>query len=280
VRTAESERILYDGPSGLRVGRFRRYPWQVPFADTGPIQGFVMVFPRTSVVIQHAGGPSLVADPTRVMLYNRGQEYTRRALSDRGDECEWFAAPPALIALAMREHDPSVDDRLDRPYTWTHGPVDAATYLLQRRVVEHLCRAAPPDPLFVEESIMILLDRCAVPPAPPRAARRPATADDHREITEACRVVLSRRLGDPISLGEVASMVDASPFHLARIFRESSGYSLHAYRHQLRLRAALERVMDGEDLSRVALDLGYASHSHFTAFFRRTFGAPPASLRR
>jgi AraC family transcriptional regulator len=276
-----SDRLLYAGPGGLRVGSFRRYPWQVPFRDTGPIHAFLMVFPRTSVVIQHAGRAPVVADPTRVILYNRGQEYTRRALSERGDACEWFATPPELVAAAIRPHDPSVEDRLDRPYTWTHGAVDAATYLLQRRVVEHLRSGEPTDPLFVEESMMRLLERCATPPEAPATAspRKETTAGDHREIAEACRVVLAKSLGERLSLGELASRVGASPFHLARIFRKDSGLTIHSYLHQLRLRTALERIMDKEDLSRVAMDLGYATHSHFTAFFRRAFGAPPSAVR-
>jgi AraC-like DNA-binding protein len=56
--------------------------------------------------------------------------------------------------------------------------------------------------------------------------------------------------------------------------------TLHAYVHELRLRTALERVADGEDLTRVALDLGYASHSHFTSLFRRAFGVTPSDFRQ
>lgn len=275
----ESDRLLYDGPTGLRVGSFRRYPWQKPFADTGPIGGFLMVFPRTSVVIQHAGHPPVVADPTRVILYNRGQEYVRRALSDRGDACEWFAVPPELVAAAIRDHDPTVMDRLDRPYTWTHGHVEAATYLLQRRVVEHLTSGERVNRLFVEESTLRLLEQCAIPPVRAGRARGESTAGDHRELAEACRMVVAQRLGDRMSLGEIAARVGISPFHLARVFRRESGLTIHAYVHQLRLRTALERVMDREDLARIAVDLGYATHSHFTAFFRRAFGATPSSLR-
>jgi AraC-like DNA-binding protein len=273
------EQVLYEGASGFRVGSFRRYPWQVPFRDTGPTRGFLIVFPRTSVVIQHAGHTPIVADPTRAILYNRGQEYTRRALSDRGDECEWFAIPPAVIAAAIRAHDPSVDDRFDHPFTGTHAPVAPATYLLQRRVVEHLRRGAGIDPLFVEESIVQLLESCTRPcPAAPSRRREP-TAGDHRELAEACRAFVSARMGERLSLGQIASRLGASPFHLARVFRRESGLPIHGYLHQLRLRTALERVLSGEDLSRVALDLGYATHSHFTASFRRTFGATPSSLR-
>ena len=36
----------------------------------------------------------------------------------------------------------------------------------------------------------------------------------------------------------------------------------------------------GDDLTAIALDAGFASHSHFTARFRSFFGCTPAGLRR
>jgi transcriptional regulator GlxA family with amidase domain len=66
----------------------------------------------------------------------------------------------------------------------------------------------------------------------------------------------------------------------ARSFRRHTGYSLHGYRTQLRLRAALERLADGdEDLADIAGAVGYSSHSHLTASFHRVFGAPPSAVR-
>ncbi len=71
-----------------------------------------------------------------------------------------------------------------------------------------------------------------------------------------------------------------SPFHLAHGFRARTGLGLHAYRTHLRLRAALERIADPAlPLTELALDLGFASHSHFTDTFRRTFGRPPSAVR-
>ena len=49
----------------------------------------------------------------------------------------------------------------------------------------------------------------------------------------------------------------------------------------MRLRTALERAADpGADLTDLALDLGYSSHSHFTAAFRKAFGVTPSAFRR
>jgi len=63
------------------------------------------------------------------------------------------------------------------------------------------------------------------------------------------------------------------------VFRAVTGLTISGYRTQLRVRAALERVLAGDDLTATALSLGFDSHSHFTYAFRRTFGGPPSTLR-
>jgi AraC-like DNA-binding protein len=100
------------------------------------------------------------------------------------------------------------------------------------------------------------------------------------EIAEAARSVLSERLGEPLRLSGIAAAVGVSTFHLCRAFRAATGETLHAYRNRMRLQAALERLDDGESLTEVALDLGYSSHSHFSAAFRELFGVAPSQVRR
>jgi AraC family transcriptional regulator len=79
----------------------------------------------------------------------------------------------------------------------------------------------------------------------------------------------------------VAAALYVSPFHLARVFRARTGFSLGGYVHGLRLRRAVERLAaePDVDLSRLALELGYCSPSHFSDRFRTAFGAPPSALR-
>ena len=56
--------------------------------------------------------------------------------------------------------------------------------------------------------------------------------------------------------------------------------TLTSYRHALRLRLGLDAVRDRTiPLTDVALDLGFCSHSHFTAVFHRHFGITPSQFR-
>jgi AraC-like DNA-binding protein len=115
----------------------------------------------------------------------------------------------------------------------------------------------------------------------PRPARRVRTARRHERVVERAREFLASDLERPVRLEQVAAATDVSPFHLAHVFRALTGMPMHDYRDQLRLRAALPWVLSGaRPLTEVALEIGYASPSHFTDRFRAAYGMPPTTLRR
>jgi hypothetical protein len=95
---------LYNDPV-IHIGTFR-LPGMMPHFDRWRIVlGNLMVFPRTSVRIFYAGWEDVVADPNVVMFYNKGQEYRREKISDRGDLCEWFHFSDDVLANALKRYD-------------------------------------------------------------------------------------------------------------------------------------------------------------------------------
>jgi len=48
----------------------------------------------------------------------------------------------------------------------------------------------------------------------------------------------------------------------------------------LRLARALGLLGEYDDLTRLSMDLGFSSHSHFTASFRQAYGRTPAEFQR
>lgn len=266
----------------VRVGRWRCPAEHPIFTDSGPTSEAFFVFPREGVWIQHAGEEPFVADANTVTYYNKGQVYTRQKLSVRGDHCEWFAVAPEAIAETLSAHEPAAIDRPGMPFRFTHGPSDPDSYLRQRIVFEHVSQESKPDRLFVEEAVLSILGDVTKLAYDRQGAPRPNRARQRREVdlVQAAREVIARRFKENLSLSEVAREVESSVFHLARVFKARTGLSLHAYRNQLRLRAALERLAEpGVDLIDIALDLGFSSHSHFTECFRRNFGKTPSAVR-
>jgi AraC family transcriptional regulator len=265
----------------VTIASFRAEPSQSGFEDSGPAENHIFVFPRTSVRIRHPGRRPFVAGPNVVTFYNKDQIYSRERVAAEGDHCDWFAVAPIVLLDAVRQHDPAAADRPDSPFPFTHGPGDTGSYLLQRLVVRHLNEGSPADLLFVEEAAVRLLARVVAGAAHAWDLDREASSPVQGDLAEAAKTVLARDFRDPVTLDEVARRVGSSVFHLCRTFRRHTGSTLHGFRNQLRLRTALERVAaPAGDLTDLALDLGYSSHSHFTAAFRKAFGMVPSAFRR
>jgi AraC-like DNA-binding protein len=108
---------------------------------------------------------------------------------------------------------------------------------------------------------------------------RPAR-QQHQALVDATREHLASSFADQgLTLAQLAHDVGAGAFHLARVFRRLTGLSLHEYRTQLRLRAALLALPESDSLADLAVSVGFSSHSHLSDMFRRHFEVSPSQLR-
>jgi len=247
-----------------------------------------LVFTRAGAFVKHSGSGwrrEVVAEPLRVLCLNRGEPYRVSHPADGGDECTVlaFAADSAFDVAA--DFDPWVADVPGCPLRISHAPA-SADVLLRMRALRRALRGrgvpGPADPLAVEAEALavlgaVLRDGYAAHGA--RTGRRATTWRDRRDLAERTREVIATRPADPLSLSALAREVHSSPYHLTRTFREVVGMPVHRYRLRLRLALALERLdAGGCSVSELALALGFSSHSHFTATFRRAFGVAPTAV--
>jgi AraC-like DNA-binding protein len=219
------------------------------------------------------------------MFYNRGQLYRRGKLSERGDVSDWFAFPSDSIVEATRPHDPAVTERPQKPFIFTHGPTYSQSYLLQRLVVKHIRESVQPNNLYIEETMLSVLNQVLEDTYHAHGARTKASRADtvrtHTEVVQEVKTLLATHFKRQLSLQQIAGKVHVSPYHLCRVFRQLTGFTIHRYLNQIRLRTSLEYVAQGgTTLAELGLELGYSSHSHFTHAFKRTFGTSPSDLQK
>lgn len=269
-----ASRDLYVG-AVLRVGRFDCDPgdplWRVD--NTNGVWP-VLAFPGTPVEIVQEGRGPLIADANRVVLYNPGQRYRRRLVDGRGDHCVYISAAPGLVTEILAGHDPDAPHR-ERPFVVDHGPAAPRTAALSHLLARHLQSAGQgSDPLLVEERALHLVSTAL------RGVRPPPAPSARVELARAIAAQLARCYAEPRSLTDLAAAAGSSPFHAARAFRAATGRTIHDYRHSLRLHAVLQRLDEpGLELTELALETGFSSHSHLTAAFRKAFGGPPSQFR-
>jgi len=284
-------RSLYDSPivsvSDYCCQAFRGGPAAEEHSGANNI-----VFMRHGAFSKHIGRRSVTADVNQAVFFSKGSTYRVSHPADCGDRGVIFA--PSLRALndIIRELDHSIDDRPEWSFPFVTGPCDSGVFWRLHEFARRL-EATEPDslkplcvePIWAEETALQLIadamEAAFARHGLPRKFRRNATDADHADRVEAAKSYLARRLGDSITLDDVARAAGASPFHLTRIFHRRTGAPVHRYLIRLRLRSALERLADGaSDLTALALELGFSSHSHFTDAFRREFGRAPSDARR
>jgi AraC-like DNA-binding protein len=152
--------------------------------------------------------------------------------------------------------------------------LDAAAHARLARLAA-AWRAGRLDAVAVEEALVGELDAVLGL----GAASSTAAATPHAPV-ERTRALLAAAPERSLTLAAIGREVGCSPFHLARRFRARTGRSIHRYREELRAARALVRLQRGErDLTALALELGYSSHSHFSAAFRDVHGASPSAMR-
>lgn len=271
--------VLFDGAAAA-IGEFRCPVEHPSFRDSGPIERPIVVFPRTSVWIKHEGSNAFVADANVVTIYNRGQRYKRRSISHEGDRCDWFAVSDDAAREIAAVFDPAVGDADAPAFRFERASSTPSLYLEQRRLTRRAVRGDV-DPLEMEETIVRIVSRViglAYRTAPGPLARRAAAARRRAETAEHAKAELLSSIDINRSASDVAHAVGTSVFHLCRVFRAHTGRTMHDYRTELRVRAALERIGDGT-LSSVAHGLGFSSHSHLVRVCRRYLGETPRALR-
>lgn len=225
-----------------------------------PLRG---VYVRTS---RRPGSPSerrtAIGDPGRAILFRPGQPY-RIGHPVPGDD----------RSLVIGLHEGSAAPGGDRA---ADIGVPAGLTIAARRLARDLA-AGRLDPLAAAETARMLLHAIGWEPA--GRTTNTTHARDHR-VVAATRLEVAARLGERLTLSQLGALVGLSGWELARRFRRVTGTSIHAYRTRLRVQAAVERIDGGErDLTALALDLGFADHSHLTNVVRRTTGQPPSAFR-
>lgn len=238
---------------------------------------------RGGVFRKHVGKREILADANYAIFFNPQEPYRVSHPVAGGDDCTSFRFTPEILAEAATGLGYDPGHQLPR-FGVTHVLLSTKACLVEG-AVRRMCQSTGIDPVAVEEWSLTLLDAVCQQRAPQREPRhvssRTSTRRAHRDWVDRARMFLAHRFSSAITLGEVAKAVCCSPFHLARIFRSETGLPMHRYLTRLRLREAVNRLAAGwDDLTSLALELGFSSHAHFSDSFRRTFGCTPSSFRR
>ena len=231
------------------------------------------VFPYRGVYVRHVLHEEIVAEANQVLFFNGGDEYRVSHPVAGGDASLVLVisepmlrelAPRALlrdgVALAFRPQRVGIDAR-------AQALVALLRHRLRRRIAE---------PLEAESLALTLVQRALGP----RSTHAAGASFLRQKLVDRVKLVVASDLARRWTLAEIAAEVRGSPVYLTQIFQQVEGLPLYRYQLRLRLARALDLLAQYGDLTTLALDLGFSSHSHFSAAFRAAYGRSPSEFRQ
>jgi AraC-like DNA-binding protein len=232
-----------------------------------------LVFPYRGTYVRHVGADDAVADASQVLFFNAGEDYQVSHPNDGGDASLSMTldetllrelAPPTLLA----EGEPL---RFRR----TRLRIDPRAQVLVA-LLRHSLRECIAEPLEGESLALTLVHRALAP----RTTHAAGSSQGRQRLVDRAKLVLARDLARRWTLAEVAAEVGVSAVYLTQSFRQVEGVPLYRYQLRLRLARALDLLRDYDDLAALGVELGFSSHSHFTAAFQKMYGRTPSEFRQ
>jgi AraC family transcriptional regulator len=231
------------------------------------------VFPYRGLYLRHVGSDLVVADANHVLFFNQGQGYRVSHPLTGGDA----SLVLSVGAEALSEIVPKslVCERAGTlTFNTQHRVLDARAQSLVM-LLKHSLRNGTIEPLEAEGLALTLVSRSVGP----RTGREPGATYARRRLVDRVKVLLASDLSRRWTLAEIAHEIRGSPVYLTQVFQQVEGMPLYRYHLRLRLARALDLLAERADLSALAQDLGFSSHSHFSAAFRQHYGVSPTEFR-
>jgi len=232
-----------------------------------------LVFPYRGFYLRHVASDQTVADANHVLFFNAEQGYQVSHPLEGGDACLSLSLSNALLAeLAPKALVHAGEGTIFRAQSQRIDARAQALVALLRHNLEH----GSIEPLEAEALTLTLVCRSLGP----RTSRTPGSTHARRRLADRVKMVLASDLSRRWTLADIGKEIGSSPVYLTQVFKQVEGVPLYRYQLQLRLARALDLLAKVEDLSALAAELGFSSHSHFANAFRQTYGRSPTEFRQ
>jgi AraC family transcriptional regulator len=235
-----------------------------------------VVFPYRGTYVRHLGEDQAVAEANQVLFFNADEGY-RVSHPIAGGDASLSLVISTELLLELVPTGLLVNESTESTAAFARQRlrIDGRTQALVA-ILRHSLRHGVAEPLEAEGLALTLAQRALGP----RTAHAAAASVGRQRLVDRVKLVIASDLARRWTLAEIAAEVRGSPVYLTQVFQQVEGMPLYRYQLRLRLARALDLLERYDDLTALSLELGFSSHSHFSAAFRAAYGRSPSEFKR
>lgn len=150
---------------------------------------------------------------------------------------------------------------------------------LFQKMNEHF-RSGAGDDLLMLQSLILELVYLLRRRAPADAVRHKIKSNNHAVIEKTLEYIRNNLTAE-LTLESLAREASFSTIYFHRLFKASTGKTLHAYIEDLRIKKSVDLLISTNmTLSQIAYECGFSSQSYYSFAFKRSMGMPPRAYAR
>ncbi|MEO6226498.1 MAG: AraC family transcriptional regulator [Thermomonas sp.] len=235
-------------------------------APRGHSAEYQLVLPYSGAFEWHVAAKTMFLDSTKVLFVGAGEDYADAHVAGAGHDSIILTPHLSLLQELCGHAVPSRHPAFQRIARPALPRMNMCTQRL--RQVE----GSMNDSLACDELMIALLGEALEP-------TQAVVRGSPLRVVDLAKQFLHARVDKSISLNDIAQAVQVSGAYLTDAFTRTEGIPLCRYHMRLRLNRALVELPRCEDLTTLALELGFSSHSHFSTAFKSLFGVSPSEYR-
>lgn len=245
-----------------------------PLSVPGPalelaIDGFGNRFYKVGAQVRQ-----LSTRPGMIEIYRSGFEVESARWTGIQGSCLHVSFPESITSRMLRD-----ESRFDLEVR--HEVFDDRISRLLLEMASDARSGMLNGPLYSEGLSLALL---AVLSTHYRKRAKPSRSEKPLSVADKSLVIdyIEENIGSELTVDNLARLVDLSPFAFAKQFKAAFDASPHQYvlRQRITRATAVLKAKRSISIEEVARDLGFSSHAHFSATYKRLMGFSPSALRQ
>ena len=156
--------------------------------------------------------------------------------------------------------------------TITFNTIQSKLFLLSDEIhFEHFGKAVKLS--LAVKDLILHLSRVIYELSNPQVSKEP------HKLFEKIIEYIDEHLEEDLSLERLAKLFFANKYHIAHLFKEKYGISLHQYVIKKRLALCKDALLNNEEITEICLLCGFSDYSSFYRAFKKEYGLSPKQYK-